>query len=109
MRFLVDNQLPSHLAGFLRDLGHDAIHVIDVKLDAADDRIVWAWAIAENRILISKDEDFLFLANRSNDLGKFVWVRLGNCRKTALVDAFTKSIDAIVVAFDSGQRIVELS
>ncbi len=54
MRFAVDNQLPPLLARFLQQRGHDAVHVMDVALDAADDRTVWAWTTAERRVMISK-------------------------------------------------------
>ena len=109
MRFVVDNQLPPRLSRFLADAGHDAVHVTMVGLDAADDQTVWAWAIREARVLVSKDEDFLYLAHRQGDRGRLLWVRLGNCRREVLLDAFARSIDAIVAAFDSGQRIVEIS
>jgi Domain of unknown function (DUF5615) len=65
MRFLVDNQLPPILAGWLCDRGHDAIHSFDAGLARLDDRALWAHAIAEGRVVISKNEDFLYLANQS--------------------------------------------
>lgn len=109
MRFVVDNQLPPRLSRFLADAGHDTVHVAMVGLDAADDQAVWAWAIRESRVLVSKDEDFLYFAHRQGDQGRLLWVRLGNCRREVLLDAFRQSIDAIVAAFESGQRIVEIS
>jgi hypothetical protein len=36
MKFLVDNQLPLKLAGYLRSRGHAASHVFDLSLDEAD-------------------------------------------------------------------------
>ena len=35
-------------------------------------------AIAENRIEISKDEDFFILATRPGDFGRLLWLRVGN-------------------------------
>ncbi len=86
MRFVVDNQLPPRLSRFLADAGHDAVHVTMVGLDAADDQTVWAWAIREARVLVSKDEDFLYFAHRQGDRGRLLWVRLGNCRRDVLLD-----------------------
>jgi predicted nuclease of predicted toxin-antitoxin system len=37
VKFLVDAQLPSALAGWLREVGHEAAHVEDVGLREADD------------------------------------------------------------------------
>jgi predicted nuclease of predicted toxin-antitoxin system len=109
LRFLVDNQLPLQLARCLEGLGHDAVHVVEVGTDEADDQDVWRWAIGERRTVISKDEDLFFLATRAGDAGSLLWIRMGNCRKAALIDAFDRSIDAVVAAFASGQQVVELS
>jgi predicted nuclease of predicted toxin-antitoxin system len=108
MRFLVDNQLPPSLARWLRDRGHDAKHVFESGLHLLDDRALWARALADARIVISKDEDFLYLTSQPNDAGRFLWVRLGNCRNDALLAAFSASFGTIVAAFDSGQTVVEL-
>jgi len=109
VRFLVDNQLPVHLARSLAARGHDAVHVVAVGLDSADDQTVRKRAEMERRIVVSKDEDFFFLANRPGDAGRLLWIRIGNCRKTASMAALDHSLDAVVAAFESGQRIVELS
>jgi predicted nuclease of predicted toxin-antitoxin system len=82
--------------------------VVDVGLDGADDLPVWRHADGRGQILISKDEDFVFLANRPHDTGRLIWVRLGNCRNAALCEAFTRLNDELVRAFDAGQRIVEV-
>jgi predicted nuclease of predicted toxin-antitoxin system len=108
MRFLVDNQLPPSLARWLGDRGHDAEHVFESGLHLLDDRALWARALVDDRIIVSKDEDFLYLSTQPNEAGRFLWVRLGNCRNDALLAAFTASFDTIVAAFDSGQAVVEL-
>ena len=108
MRFLVDNQLPPSLPRWLRDRGHDAEHVFESGLHLLDDRALWARALASDRIVVSKDEDFLYLTNQPSDAGRLLWVRLGNCRNDALIAAFSSSFDRIVSAFDSGQSVVEL-
>ena len=108
MRFLVDNQLPPSLARWLRDRGYDAAHVFESGHHLLDDRDPWARSLSDARIIVSKDEDFLYLANQPGDAGRFLWVRLGNCRNDALLTAFARSFDTIVAAFDSGQTVVEL-
>ena len=57
---------------------------------------------------VSKDEDFFILAMRVDDSGRLLWLRIGNCRTAALIASFEKSLPAILDAFQSGQRIVEL-
>ena len=58
MRFLVDNALSPALADSLRQSGHDAIHVRDVGLDAAEDEVIFVRAATEKRVLLSADTDF---------------------------------------------------
>lgn len=108
MKFLVDNQLPAALARFLNSRGHDAQHVLDVHMDEAGDLDIWNYAVSQGRALVSKDEDFLHLANRPGASGMLVWVRLGNSRKLALLTAFDRALSDIVSALEEGQRIIEV-
>ena len=108
MKFLVDNQLPKELARWLVNQGHDAEHVLDRCQGQTDDRQLWSEASAEDRIMVSKDEDFFILAMRVDDSGRLLWLRVGNCRTAALIVSFEKSLSAILAAFEAGQRIVEL-
>jgi len=63
VKFLVDNQLPRALATVLEDLGHHAVHVLDVELGRVDDLTIWAYAAQNGYTLISKDADFADLAS----------------------------------------------
>ena len=65
MRFLVDNPISPHVAEALARRGHDAVHVRDYGLQAADDTTIFERAADENRIVITADTDFgLLLARR---------------------------------------------
>jgi predicted nuclease of predicted toxin-antitoxin system len=108
MKLYIDNQLPLALAVHLRGWGLDCIHVLECGLNEADDLEIWKRAGDENRIVVSKDEDFIFLANRPGDQGRLIWVRLGNCRNPALLAAFDRAREALLRALGTGQRIVEL-
>jgi len=108
VKFLVDNQLPAALARFLGKQGHDARHVLDLRMDEASDADIWQRAVSEDRVLISKDEDFLHLANRADATGSFIWVRLGNCRKQALLAAFERALPQVLAALEERQRIIEV-
>jgi predicted nuclease of predicted toxin-antitoxin system len=109
VKFLVDNQPPLQLAHHLAKRDHESMHVSEVGLDGTDDQVVWSWANQRGFVVVSKDEDFFFLAHRPADTGRLVWVRLGNCRKAPLLAAIDSTLEAILAAFDGGQRIVELA
>jgi len=108
MKLLIDNQLPLQLAVHLRRCGHECAHVLDLGLDEADDRLLWARAVGDGQVVVSKDEDLVFLANRPDDTGRLIWVRLGNCRNSTLLAAFDRVHDEMIRALESGQRIVEI-
>ena len=76
--------------------------------ERATETEIWKRAARENRIVVSKDADFLHLANRDGDTGRLLWVRVGNCRVAALLGRFAAQWPDVQQGFASGQRIVEL-
>ena len=85
MKFLVDVQLPGTLACWLRDRDYNVAHALERGLGQVDDLTLWQIATEEERIMISKDEDFFILAMRPKDTGHLLWLRIGNCRTTDLL------------------------
>ena len=109
MKLIVDNQLPIALARFLDAPGLECVHVVDLGLDTADDRDIWAYARQEGLVIVSKDDDFRILASQQRSIPpQLVWVRLGNCRKDALFRAFESVLPALRAALESGEMIVEI-
>ena len=108
MKFLVDNQLPTALARFLASLGVDCQHVLDVDLGDASDAEIWEYASGNDYVVVSKDEDFLYLANAPSAKARLIWIRLGNCRKKALLAAVESLWPKIEARLNAGERIIEL-
>ncbi len=57
-RLLFDQQLSPRLVSRLSDLYPDASHVSFVGLDRASDEAVWAFAHANEFVIVTKDADF---------------------------------------------------
>jgi len=53
--FLIDEMFPTAVAELLRDYGHDAVHVAEVGLRAAEDVQVAAVARAEGRAVVTEN------------------------------------------------------
>jgi predicted nuclease of predicted toxin-antitoxin system len=108
VKFLVDNQLPPALAQYLRKRGFDCQHVLDVGLAESLDSEICRYAEVQDRIIVSKDEDFLYLAAQPLSKIRLLWVRLGNCRTAALLVAFDRLWPLIESSLKNGDRIVEI-
>ena len=54
-RFLLDEMFPTAAAEFLRERGHDAVHVNEVGLGATEDATIAAHARADARILVTEN------------------------------------------------------
>jgi predicted nuclease of predicted toxin-antitoxin system len=106
--FLVDNQLPAALAQYLRKRGFDCQHVQEVGLGNALDNEICRYAELQERIIITKDEDFFYFAKQRDAKIKVIWVRLGNCRTPALLAAFERSWTNIESCLKTGDRIIEI-
>jgi predicted nuclease of predicted toxin-antitoxin system len=108
VKFLVDNQLPASLAKYLRKRGFDCQHVLEVGLGEAVDEVLRDYAGVQERIIISKDEDFLYFAKWPESKVRLIWVRLGNCRTPALLAAFERSWPNIEACLKAGDSIIEI-
>jgi predicted nuclease of predicted toxin-antitoxin system len=84
------------------------VHVADSGLAEASDAELCRYAVADERIIISKDEDFFYLASQPKAVFQLIWVRLGNCRATVLLDAFEKVWPKLEASLTAGERILEV-
>lgn len=58
MKWLVDNALSTDVSVSLCAAGHNAVHVRDFGLAAAEDQFIFDRAAQEDRVILSADTDF---------------------------------------------------
>lgn len=106
MNFLIDAQLPPGLCRWLEARGYGSVHVTDVMAGESPDREVVAYAMANDLVLMSKDDDFL---TRYPPVDyRLVWVRIGNATNRALAAWLEVRWDGLIAALEAGERLVEV-
>jgi predicted nuclease of predicted toxin-antitoxin system len=69
-RFVFDQHVNARALSLLQAQGVDAVHVAEVGLDAADDAEILVWAIAEERIIVTRNyQDFAPLVSAYAERG----------------------------------------
>lgn len=102
MKFIVDAQLPYGLKIFLSSQGHDAIHTDDLPQKAeTPDSEINNISKTQERIVITKDTDFLDSYYINNMPPRLLLVTTGNIVNKQLYNLFTRNIAAIIEAFNS--------
>jgi len=102
MRFLVDAQLPKQLAVLLVELGHDTRHTLGLpKGNATTDDEISVVAVRENRIVITKDADFIDSHLIHGKPLRLLLVSTGNISNRDLIDLFKSHHEPIVSALES--------
>lgn len=109
MKYLVDAQLPKSLSRLLTRLGYNSIHTIDLP----DGNNTKDWelnerSLAEQRIIISKDSDFIESMLISSKPFKLLHISVGNINNQDLLSIFAENIDQIDKLFLSA-RLIEVN
>lgn len=108
MKFLIDQQLPPDLARWLIERGEEAVHVREIGLRDAADGAIWARAVSENLIVVTKDEDFGARRSASGDGPTIVWLRIGNATNRSLLSWLMPRWSNIEVALRGGATVIEV-
>lgn len=97
MKFLVDAQLPLRLARRLRDAGYDAIHTRELpQQNTTPDSRINVISIQEERVVITKDSDFVDSFFTIQLPYKLLLVTTGNSKNVDLDILFTTHLSLIV-------------
>jgi predicted nuclease of predicted toxin-antitoxin system len=108
LKLLIDNQLPEALATFFVANGIESHHVRRLGLGAAPDAEIWRVAKTEGYAIVTMDEDFQHLAARYGTPPQVIWVRLGNVRQLALLNAFSALLPELRAGLENGIPVIEI-
>ena len=118
MRFLLDMGLAARTAQYLREHGHDAVHLREQRLQRLPDIEIVAKAVTEQRIILTHDLDFgRIVALSKGRAPSVVTFRLNDMRANTvnlhldeLVARFAADLErgALISVSDQGVRIRHL-
>ena len=100
MKFIVDAQLPRRLARELAAFGHDAVHTLDLSAgNRTQDKDIVALAIRENRVVVTKDNDFVTSFLLRGVPPKLLLISTGNISNDALSKLLAANLAVLESAF----------
>jgi len=101
MKFLVDANLPFKLSVELRENGFDVLHTDDLpNKERTTDEEIRQISLDQDRIVITKDSDFLDSHIIQGIPGKLLYVTTGNINNKNLMILIEKYFDRIIELFD---------
>jgi predicted nuclease of predicted toxin-antitoxin system len=101
MKFFIDAQLPLRLAKCLRDRGYDVLHTRELPdQNATPDRVINELSIAQERIVITKDSDFLESFLLKQQPYKLLLVTTGNIKNSELESLFLNNLTQLIDLFE---------
>ncbi len=109
MRFIVDAQLPKSLSLLLSQLNHDSIHTLDLpNQNSTSDKEIIQFTQIQNRILITKDSDFLASYLIHDSPKQLILVSTGNISNKDLIKIFESNLDLIIEML-SRSNLIEMT
>jgi predicted nuclease of predicted toxin-antitoxin system len=95
MKLLFDQNLSPALVQKLADLFPGSTHTELAGLGRSDDASIWEFCQREGFVIVSKDNDFGFLAMQRGTPPKAICIRLGNCTTQDVENAIRRDVDEI--------------
>jgi predicted nuclease of predicted toxin-antitoxin system len=106
MKFLLDMGLAHSTGRYLRDSGHDAVHLRDQELQRLPDSEIVAKAVAEQRIILTHDLDFGRIVSLSKArVPSVVTFRLADMRAGEVNRQLYELITRFAAAMENGALI----
>lgn len=109
MKLLFDQNLSRQLPRLLADLYPESMHIREIGMRGAPDPGIWAYARAEDFIIITKDNDYRALNRNLGHPPNVVLITLGNCPTADVERLLRESYSAVAALYqDEGRGLLEL-
>ncbi|PSR05700.1 MAG: hypothetical protein BRD50_00055 [Bacteroidetes bacterium SW_11_45_7] len=109
MKFIVDAQLPKSLSDYINQKGHDSIHTLELPdQNRTQDKQIIQVADEENRVVISKDVDFLETFIVKSEPKKLIMVKTGNIVNKNLLNLIAQNFEMLITMIERS-NLVEIS
>lgn len=102
MKFIIDAQLPVKLAVAMTAAGHDTVHTLNLpEKNRSSGSYIAHLADCEERVVISKDADFVTSHIVRGSPLRLLQISTGNMPNSALLPLVLGNLDRIAGAFES--------
>src|SRR4051812_13913686 len=109
MNFLIDAQSPRALCALFHESGYAAVHTLDLPLqNRTSDAFINEVSVSEDRIVVTKDKDFLETHLLLGRPSRLILITTGNIRNTALFEIFEKHLNTMVQMLTDA-RLIEVT
>ena len=95
MKLLLDENLSDRIIPQIVDLYPDSAHVKTLALTTTDDLVIWEYSKTHDFIIVSKDSDFHQRSLLYGHPPKFIYLRIGNCPTSKIVQILRDNFDII--------------
>jgi predicted nuclease of predicted toxin-antitoxin system len=106
VKLLVDENLSDQLIPQIIDFYPNLSHVKLLKLTNTDDVIIWEYAKANGFVIVSKDSDFHQRSLLYGHPPKFIYLRVGNCPTSRIVQILREQFATITEFVNSARESI---
>jgi predicted nuclease of predicted toxin-antitoxin system len=102
VKLLLDENLSDRIIHRIGDLYPDSEHVKPLGLINTDDVVIWEYAKTNGFVIVSKDSDFHQRSLLYGHPPKFIYLRIGNCPTSKIIQILRDNFDTII-QFESSE------
>ncbi len=84
MKLLLDENLSRRIIPFLQNAYPGSTQIALINMETASDQEVWAYAKANDFVIVTKDSDFYDLSLIQGTPPHVIWIKTGNVTKSAI-------------------------